>query len=130
VLVTREMVEAMAPGSVVVDLAAGQGGNCEVTRPDETVVLNGATVLGPTNLPASVPHHASQMYARNISSFLQHLLRDAALVIDLEDEITRGTLVARGGRIVHPRVLEALGEPAAEPAAAGEAARAPQATTS
>ncbi len=126
VLVTREMVEAMAPGSVVVDLAAGQGGNCEVTRPDEAVVLNGATVLGPTNLPASVPHHASQMYARNISSFLQHLLREGALAIDLEDEITRGTLVARGGRIVHPRVLEALGEPAA----AGEAARAPQATTS
>ncbi len=122
VLVTREMVAAMAPGSVVVDLAAGQGGNCEVTRADQTVMLNGATVLGPTNLPATVPHHASQMYARNVSSFLLHLLKDGALAIDPEDEITRGTLVARGGRVVHPRVLEALGEPAQAVEAPGAAA--------
>jgi NAD(P) transhydrogenase subunit alpha len=109
VLVTRDMVAAMPRGSVIVDLAAEQGGNCEVTRPDEEVAEGGVTVLGPTNLPASVPNHASQMYARNVSSFLAHLVRDGVLRLDLEDEITRETLVAREGRIVGARVLEALG---------------------
>jgi NAD(P) transhydrogenase subunit alpha len=109
VLVTRDMVAAMPRGSVIVDLAAEQGGNCEVTRPDEEVAEGGVTVLGPTNLPATVPNHASQMYARNVSSFLAHLVRDGVLRLDLEDEITRETLVAREGRIVGARVLEALG---------------------
>jgi NAD(P) transhydrogenase subunit alpha len=109
VLVTAEMVAGMAAGSVIVDIAAGQGGNCEVTQPDQVVTQDGVTVLGPTNLPATVPYHASQMYARNMSSFLAHLVHDGELRIDLEDEITRETLVSRGGQLVHPRVREAFG---------------------
>src|SRR5947209_12840581 len=96
VLVTAEMVAGMQPGSVIVDIAAEQGGNCELTKPDQTVTENGVTVLGPTNLPATVPNHASQMYAKNISSFLANLVKDGELRIDLEDQITRETLVARG----------------------------------
>jgi len=109
VLITGEMVSKMAPGSVIVDLAAERGGNCELTRPGETVNAHGVTILGPTELPATVPYHASQMYARNISSFLLHLVKDGKLALDLEDEITRETLVARGGDVVHPRVRQALG---------------------
>jgi NAD(P) transhydrogenase subunit alpha len=109
VLLTAEMVAGMAPGSVVVDIAAGQGGNCELTMPDQTVTKDGVTVLGPTNLPATVPYHASQMYAKNMSAFLAHLIKDGELRIDLEDEITRETLVSRGGQVVHPRVREAFG---------------------
>jgi NAD(P) transhydrogenase subunit alpha len=113
-LVTREMVEGMAPGSVVVDLAAERGGNCELTRPDEVVVHKGVTILGPSNPPALVPNHASQMYARNITTFLTHLLgRDGAskpsLALDLSDEITRETLLTRDGAVVHGRVNELLG---------------------
>src|SRR5205807_10375542 len=88
---------------------AEQGGNCELTRADETVVQNGVTVLGPTNLPATVPTHASQMYAKNISSFLANLVKDGELRIDLEDQITRETLVSRDGQVVHPKVREAFG---------------------
>jgi NAD(P) transhydrogenase subunit alpha len=106
VLVTAEMVAGMQPGSVIVDLAAERGGNVELTEPDQTVVKNGVTIIGPTNLPATVPYHASQMYAKNISTFLLHLVRNGKVTIDLEDEITRETLVARGGEIVHPRVRE------------------------
>jgi proton-translocating NAD(P)+ transhydrogenase subunit alpha len=109
VLVTTEMVEGMAPGSVVVDLAAEQGGNCELTVADKAVDHHGVTVIGPTNLPASVPNDASQMYARNLSSFLLHLVKDGDMLIDLDDEITRETLVVAGGEVVHPRVLDALG---------------------
>ena len=109
VLLTAEMVAGMAPGSVIVDIAAGQGGNCELTMPDQTVTKDGVTVLGPTNLPATVPYHASQMYAKNMSAFLAHLIKDGELRIDLEDEITRETLVSRGGQVVHPRVREAFG---------------------
>ncbi len=113
VLVTAEMVAGMAPGSVVVDLAAERGGNCALTKGDEEVVSdNGVTVLGPTNLPSTVPYHASQMYAKNISTLLLHLTRDGALVLDSDDEITAGTLVSRGGQVVHPRVRELLGEAA------------------
>src|ERR1700736_2821533 len=109
VLVTAEMVAGMASGSVIVDIAAEQGGNCELTLPDQTVTQDGVTVLGPTNLPATVPNHASQMYAKNMSSFIAHLVKDGELRIDLEDEITRATLVSRGGQVVHPRVREAYG---------------------
>jgi len=116
ILVTAEMVRAMQSGSVIVDLAAERGGNCELTKPGETVVENGVTILGPTNLPATVPSHASQMYARNISTFLSHLLNDGRFAFDLSDEITRETLVARDGEVVHPRVREILGLPALEPA--------------
>ncbi|HEX6250132.1 MAG TPA: Re/Si-specific NAD(P)(+) transhydrogenase subunit alpha [Gemmatimonadaceae bacterium] len=113
VLVTREMVEAMQPGSVIVDLAAERGGNCEVTRPDQMVELNGVKVLGPTNLPATVPYHASQMYAKNITTFLLHLVKEGKLHIDTEDEITRETLVTRDGEVAHQRVREMLGATAA-----------------
>jgi H+-translocating NAD(P) transhydrogenase subunit alpha len=109
VLVTAEMVAGMASGSVIVDIAAEQGGNCELTLPDQTVTQDGVRVLGPTNLAATVPNHASQMYAKNMSSFLAHMVQDGELRIDLEDEITRATLVSRGGRVVHPRVREAFG---------------------
>jgi NAD(P) transhydrogenase subunit alpha len=98
VLVTADMVRAMAPGSVVVDLAAERGGNCELTRADEVVEEAGVTILGPTNLPASVPYHASQMYAKNLATFLLHLTKDGQLVIETGDEITRETLVARDGQ--------------------------------
>ncbi|MDP6619421.1 MAG: Re/Si-specific NAD(P)(+) transhydrogenase subunit alpha, partial [Nitrospinota bacterium] len=96
VLITRAMVAGMSPGSVIVDIAAERGGNCEATRPDETVVENGVSILGPVNLPSDIPFHASQMYARNIATFLLHLVKDGGLNVDLEDEITRETLVARG----------------------------------
>ena len=108
VLVTDAMVAGMMPGAVVVDLAAERGGNVEPSRPDEAVVAHGVTILGPTNLPATVPFHASQMYAKNVSTLLLHLVDDGALQLDLEDEITQGTLVSRDGEVVHPRVRELL----------------------
>lgn len=108
-LISREMVHMMTRGSVIVDLAAERGGNCEVTRPGETVEENGVTVLGPLNLPSAVPYHASQMYARNIAVFFQHLLKNGELQIDPADEITRETLVTRGGDVVHPKVQALLG---------------------
>jgi NAD(P) transhydrogenase subunit alpha len=104
VLVTEQMVAGMQPGSVIVDLAAERGGNCELTEPDRTVVKHGVTIIGPTNLPATVPYHASQMYAKNITTFLLHLMNNGSLVLDTDDEITRETLVARSGEIVHPRI--------------------------
>ncbi len=110
-LITGEMVAGMGAGSVIVDLAAEQGGNCELTRAGETIVSNGVAILGPTNLPATVPRHASQMYAKNVTAFLLHLVRDGNLLLDAGDEITRETLVVHGGNVVHPRVREALGMP-------------------
>jgi NAD(P) transhydrogenase subunit alpha len=104
VLVTADMVAAMAPGSVIVDLAAERGGNCELARAGETVVEHGVTIVGAVNLAGTVPYHASQLYARTVVAFFLHLLKDRAIVVDLEDEITRETLVTRGGEIVHPRV--------------------------
>ncbi|MEO6331969.1 MAG: Re/Si-specific NAD(P)(+) transhydrogenase subunit alpha [Gemmatimonadaceae bacterium] len=110
VLITREMVESMAPGSVIVDLAAERGGNCEATKADEVVEINGVTVLGPTNLPATVPYHASQMYGKNVSAFLLHLMKDGQLSVDREDEITRETLVTQGGEVVNERVKKLLSD--------------------
>jgi H+-translocating NAD(P) transhydrogenase subunit alpha len=111
VLITAEMVAAMLPGSVIVDLAAERGGNCELTKADETTVSNGVTIMGPTNLPGTVPHDASQMYARNITTFLLHLARrekgqegPASVSLDTADEITRETLVTRDGAVVHERI--------------------------
>jgi NAD(P) transhydrogenase subunit alpha len=106
VLVTADAVAGMAPGSVIVDLAAERGGNCELTRADETVHVHGVTILGPTNLPATVPYHASQMYAKNITTFLNHLVKDRVVRIDQTDEITRETLVTHEGAIVNPRIRE------------------------
>jgi len=109
ILVTREMVEGMHRGSVVVDLAAERGGNCELTKPGERVDHNGVTILGPLNIPSDVPYHASQMYSKNITTFLLHLVKEGELIVDLDDEITRSTLITRDGSVVHERVLEAAG---------------------
>ena len=104
-LITQEAV--LASGSVIVDLAAERGGNCALTQADETIVAGGVKILGPLNLPASVPYHASQMYSHNISTFLKHLFSaEEGLQYDMEDEITRETLLARSGKVVHPRLLE------------------------
>jgi NAD(P) transhydrogenase subunit alpha len=119
ILVTAEMVRAMHPGSVVVDLAAERGGNCELTQAGKTVVENHVTILGPVNLPSSVPFHASQMYAKNIQTYLLHLGKTGTIELNMEDEITRDTVVTRGGEIVNARVREALGLPALVEAAKG-----------
>jgi len=111
VLVTSAMVKNMRAGSVIVDLAAERGGNCESTVPGETVVADGVTILGPTNLPAEVPFHTSQLYAKNISTFLLHLVKQGLPEVSLDDEICRDTLVARGGQLVHPKVRERAGLP-------------------
>jgi NAD(P) transhydrogenase subunit alpha len=108
-LITRQAVESMNPGSVIVDLAAERGGNCELSQPDKTVVEHGVTILGPTNLAATVPYHASQMYSRNITSFLRHLLKDGAMHLDMEDEITSETMVTNNGEVVHSRIRDLLG---------------------
>jgi H+-translocating NAD(P) transhydrogenase subunit alpha len=105
VLITGDMVRGMQPGSAIVDLAAERGGNCELTRADEVVVEGGVTILGPTNLPSTVPYHASQMYAKNITTFLLHLAnKEGQMNWDLTDEITRETLVTHKGEVVHERV--------------------------
>ena len=111
ILLTKDMVEAMIPGSVIVDLAAERGGNCELTRPDEIVRHKGVTIIGPSNPPALVPYHASQMYSKNIITFLTHLLgktgaQQSTVPIDVSDEITRETLLTQNGAVVHPRVRE------------------------
>jgi H+-translocating NAD(P) transhydrogenase subunit alpha len=109
VLVTEEMVRAMAPGSVVVDLAAEQGGNVEPSRPGETVDLDGVQVIGPVNVPSQAPTHASQMYGKNVANFLALLVRDGAIAPDADDDIVNQTTVTREGRIVNDRVQSALG---------------------
>ena len=103
-LITEEAVNAMRPGSVIVDVAAEAGGNCAATEPGGTVLRAGVTVIGETNLPSTMPVHASQMYSRNVLTFLMHLVRDGELVIDLEDEITRETCVTYEGRVVKEAV--------------------------
>ena len=109
VLVTEAQMEGMRPGSILVDLAAESGGNCELTKAGETVLHNGVRIMGPTNVPSSMPNHASQMYARNLSTFLMHLAdEEGNLQLDLEDEITVGTLVCQKGEVVHERVKKVL----------------------
>jgi NAD(P) transhydrogenase subunit alpha len=110
-LVTREMISGRVPGSVIVDLAAERGGNCELTKPDEVVKINGVTILGPANLPSTIPYHASQMYSKNITTFLLNLIKEGKLNIDLEDEIIKDTLVTQNNDIVHERVRELLRPP-------------------
>jgi NAD(P) transhydrogenase subunit alpha len=121
VLVTKDMVEKMAPGSVIVDLAAERGGNCELTIPDQIVVEHNVTIIGEFNLAATVPYHASALYARNVSAFLQHLVKEGKLQVDLKDEIIRETLVTRDGVVVNARVREFFGMPALQAAPAGGA---------
>lgn len=105
VLVSREMVAAMRPGSVIVDLAAERGGNCELTRPGQTVVECGVTILGPLNLPSTIPVHASQMYARNISTFLLSMVKEGRLAPDANDQIVRETMIIDRGTVVHPQLV-------------------------
>jgi len=112
ILVTKEMVARMAPGSVIVDLAAERGGNCELTRGGEIVVEHGVTIIGAFNLASSVPYHASQMYAKNVTAFLLNLVKDSKLQINEADEIHRETLLTHGGEIVNARVREFFGLPA------------------
>jgi NAD(P) transhydrogenase subunit alpha len=109
VLVTSDMVKAMKLGSVIVDLAAEQGGNCELTQPGRTIAQHGVQVMGPLNLAAALPYHASQLYAKNVASFVLNLLKDGELRFDLEDEIVRETMLARAGEITSSRVRETLG---------------------
>ncbi len=101
VLITEDMVRGMRPGSVIVDLAAEQGGNCALTEPGRDVERHGVLIIGPLNLPSTMPFHASQMYARTVNNFLSHLLKDGKLNLDLNDELTRGPLVTHQGQIVH-----------------------------
>lgn len=108
-LVTREAVERMPGGSVIVDLAAERGGNCELTKADETVVYGGVTILGPTNLPSEVPHDASLMFGKNAATLLAHIVKDGKVRLDADDEIIHETLAAKGGEVVHPRIREKLG---------------------
>ena len=109
-LVTREMVYGMAPGSVIVDLAAERGGNCELTRPGETVFDHGVQILGPVNVASELPYHASQMYARNLLEFLKLMVVKGEFLPDTDDSILSESLVARGGAVVHPRVQQILKE--------------------
>jgi NAD(P) transhydrogenase subunit alpha len=115
VLVTEEMVKGMAPGSVIFDLAAERGGNCELTQAGKTVVQHGVTIIGAINVASGVPYHASQMYARNVVSFLLHLIRDQKLQLNLDDEIIRETLVTHNGDVVNQRVREFFSMPAPVP---------------
>lgn len=116
ILVTEEMVKGMAPGSVIFDLAAERGGNCELTKAGETVIRHGVTIIGAINVASGVPYHASQMYARNVTAFLLHLIKDQKLQLNLDDEIVRETLVTRGGDVVNARVREffAMAAPVAQ----------------
>ncbi len=123
VLVTKEMVERMAPGSVIVDLAAERGGNCELTQPDETAVIHGVTIIGEYNLAARVPYHASQLYARNLTAFLLHLTKEGKLQLNLQDEITRETLLTHEGEIVNPRVREFFALPSLQTTPGGGESR-------
>ncbi|MCY3009888.1 MAG: Re/Si-specific NAD(P)(+) transhydrogenase subunit alpha [Planctomycetota bacterium] len=107
-LVTGAAVESMAPGSVIVDLGAERGGNCELTQANQSIIKYGVTILGPTNLPAEVPFHASQMFANNITKFLLNMVKKGVLEINTEDEIVRETLLAQGGQVVNSRIISLL----------------------
>jgi NAD(P) transhydrogenase subunit alpha len=106
VLVTKEMIAGMAPGSVIIDLAAERGGNCELTKAGQKIDVNGITVIGWFNLASTVPYHASQMYARNLTAFLLHLVKDGKLQLNTSDEIVRDTLLTQSGEVVNVRLRE------------------------
>jgi NAD(P) transhydrogenase subunit alpha len=108
VLISAEMVQGMRPGSVIVDLAAEQGGNCALTEPGREVEKHGVLICGPLNLPSTVPFHASQMYSRTVTNFLAHLLKEGRIHLDLGDELTRGPLVTHQGEVVHEVVKKGL----------------------
>jgi len=108
ILITEEMVRGMRPGSVILDLAAEQGGNCALTEPGREIVRHGVVIIGPMNLPSTIPFQASEMYARTVTNYLAHLLKDGRLHLDLEDELTRGPLVTHRGEVVHEIVKARL----------------------
>jgi NAD(P) transhydrogenase subunit alpha len=114
-LVTKEMVAQMAPGSVLVDLAAERGGNCELTRIGEKVIEHGVAIIGTINLASNVPYHASQMYAKNLTNFLLNMVKDGQLNLNMADDIVSSTLVTQGGEIVNPRIREFFSLPALVP---------------
>lgn len=109
ILITEEMIKGMHPGSVIVDLAAERGGNCEGTKAGESVMSHDVKIVGPLNIPAMIPYHASQMYARNVQTFIQNMVKDGEININMEDEIIADTLITRDGDVVNARVREALG---------------------
>lgn len=111
ILITAEMAKGMAPGSVIVDLAAEKGGNCELTKPGETLVVNGITIIGPVNIASTIPFHASQMFGKNIATFLSHLVKKGKMTLDMNDEITRETMLTRDGEIVHSQIRQLLNTP-------------------
>ena len=111
VLITNDMLVGMTPGSVIVDLAAERGGNCEATRAGETIEVDGVVILGPVNLPATVAHHASQMFSRNVTAFLTLLKKNGLPAIDTQDEIVRDTLITRDGQVVNAQIRERLAAP-------------------
>ncbi|HKW31833.1 MAG TPA: Re/Si-specific NAD(P)(+) transhydrogenase subunit alpha [Candidatus Acidoferrum sp.] len=111
-LVTKEMVASMAPGSVIVDLASERGGNCELTKPGEVIIEHGVTIIGYFNLATGMPYHASQMYARNLTAFLLHLVKEGKMQLKLDDEIIRETLLTRDGEVLNARVREFFSLPA------------------
>ena len=115
ILITREMVAGMAPGSVIVDIAAERGGNCELTKAEEMIVVNGVSIIGWINLASTVPYHASQMYSKNLTNFLLNMVKDGQLKLNMEDEIISSTLVTEGGEIVNPRIREFFSLPALVP---------------
>ncbi len=107
-LITREMVQRMRPGSIIVDLAAEGGGNCELSRPGETVVERGVKIMAPLNVPSGLPTHASTLFSRNVTAFLQAFTKDKTFQLDLSDEIQQGALITHAGQVVHARTKEAL----------------------
>jgi NAD(P) transhydrogenase subunit alpha len=111
-LITREAVEGMGPGSVIIDLAAEGGGNCELTQAGQTVEAHGVTLVGPVNLASSIPYHASQMYARNLTAFLENLIQEGEISLNREDPIIADTLLTHEGEVVNPRLREFLSKPA------------------
>jgi len=119
ILITKEMVEAMAPGSVIMDVAAVRGGNCELTRPGETVIHKGVHIVGPTNFAALAPFHASQMYSANATTFLKHLIGFLPLTAHPDDDIVSETMVTHNGEVINARVRESLGLPVAQPEPVG-----------
>ena len=115
ILITEEMVKGMEPGSVIVDLAAEGGGNCELTKPGETIEAHGVIIMGPENVASSIPYHASQMYSKNLTAFLKNMMDDGELHLDLKDQIIRDSLITHQGEVVNPRMRELLGLSASSP---------------
>jgi NAD(P) transhydrogenase subunit alpha len=107
-LITKDTVERMQPGSIIVDLAADGGGNCELAKPGETITVGGVTIMAPLNVPGSLPAHASTLFSRNLTAFLTAFTKDNAFVLDPADDIQQGALITQGGQVVHARTKDAL----------------------